>query len=170
MTPLPKNEDERLREIARFWSKVDKRGADDCWLWTGARSAGSQLFYGSLRAGGRTVRAHRFSYEIAHGPIPPGAVVRHTCDTPLCVNPAHLLVGTQRDNMQDCTKRGRAGARSGSSNSYAKLDETQVREIRAALDAKVSQYVLARQYGVSQYAIRYARRGWRHLSEGSVDA
>ena len=80
----------------KFWSRV-QRGAG-CWLWIGAKS---DMGYGAVRLGKLVAKASRVSYEIAHGPIPPGLVVRHTCDTPACVNPAHLVTGTQADNIRD---------------------------------------------------------------------
>jgi hypothetical protein len=90
--------------LDRFWSRVDK-GAG-CWEWTGGKSDG----YGQLcDEYGRKVRAHRYSYTIHHGPIPSGRVVRHTCDNPGCVNPSHLLLGTQLDNAADRDVRGRNG-------------------------------------------------------------
>lgn len=91
----------------RFWAKVDKRGLEECWLWTASLF---RLGYGQFRAGPgqkRNVLAHRFSYEVAHGPIPVGLCVMHTCDNRRCVNPAHLRLGTHTDNMRDCAAKGR---------------------------------------------------------------
>lgn len=89
--------------IARFWDKVDTSG--ECWEWTaGCFKRGYGAFaYDDHRPG----YAHRFSYELHHGPIPEGKVVRHTCDNPKCVNPDHLKVGTQRDNIMDAINRDR---------------------------------------------------------------
>lgn len=79
----------------RFWAKVDKSG--ECWIWTGAIQPEG---YGVFRAGdGRTVRAHRFSYELANGPIPVGLVLDHLCRTPPCVSPFHLEAVTNRVNV-----------------------------------------------------------------------
>lgn len=88
---------------ARFWSKVDTSG--DCWEWTaGCFKRG----YGAFSYAGKNPGyAHRFSYELHHGPIPKGGVVMHTCDNRKCVNPAHLNAGTQRDNIHDSIKKGR---------------------------------------------------------------
>lgn len=80
----------------RFWEKVDKEGPGGCWLWIGARL---DLGYGVFWVDGATVRAHRYSYELAEGPIPDGLVLDHLCRNPPCVNPAHLEPVQQRENI-----------------------------------------------------------------------
>lgn len=86
----------------RFWSKVDKSG--DCWLWQGGVNNGG---YGSFAVDGhRKVMAHRYSVELDGREIPPSMYVCHTCDTPRCVNPAHLFVGTPLDNFRDRIAKG----------------------------------------------------------------
>ena len=91
-------------DIARFWDKVETDGSG-CWLWTGGcnRPGG----YGRFRVGKKMVVAHRVAWELAYGPIPEGKRVLHHCDTPPCENPAHLWLGTQADNLQDCRDKGR---------------------------------------------------------------
>lgn len=90
-------------DIERFWAHVDRSG--DCWLWRGVNPLTS---YGTMRIGGRTIGVHRISYELHNGPIPDDKpFVCHTCDTPGCVNPAHLFAGTHEDNMKDKTAKGR---------------------------------------------------------------
>jgi len=74
-----------------------------CFLWTGALVHG----YPEISVNSKSKRAHRVSYEVANGPIPSGLCVLHACDTPACVNPAHLFLGTARDNVHDCIKKGR---------------------------------------------------------------
>lgn len=95
---------------ARFWRSIVRDGVTDCWLW----SKGTTIFgYGQFGAGSlgidrRKLLAHRFSFEIHHGPIPHGLCVLHRCDVPACVNPAHLFVGTKKDNALDRTAKGRS--------------------------------------------------------------
>jgi hypothetical protein len=101
----------KLQPLAeRFWPKVDRRGPDECWPWLGA-TAGSHG-YGAISVctvgfGRKLQRASRVSYVLANGPLEVGMIVRHACDNPPCVNPAHLVSGTQYDNVQDMVERGR---------------------------------------------------------------
>jgi hypothetical protein len=96
----------------RFWKSVDKSaGPDGCWLWTGGVQRGG---YGGFRVSPKmTKRAHRFAWELSHGPIPAvnedgvEVVACHRCDVRLCVNPTHMFLGTDADNMADCRAKGR---------------------------------------------------------------
>lgn len=95
----------------RFWSHVDKTG--DCWLWTGARSSDG---YGSFKPDtrrsspnrSRPVRAHRFVAKCVFGMFDERLLVLHSCDTPLCVRPEHLRLGSHQDNVDDRSARGRS--------------------------------------------------------------
>lgn len=86
----------------RFWHKVDKTG--DCWLWLGHKSSKG---YGGVQVDGLSKKAHRVAYELVNGPIPEGLYACHTCDNPSCVNPAHIFLGTQHENMADMVAKGR---------------------------------------------------------------
>ena len=94
--------------IARFQTKYQK--SDGCWLWTAGRfprGYGMVNLGRDMRGKQFTTYAHRVAYVLTHGPIPAGAVVMHSCDTPACVNPSHLSLGTQGDNIRDAAHKGR---------------------------------------------------------------
>jgi hypothetical protein len=90
----------------RFLSKVREAGPDECWEWIGARlpfGYGNYWSYFDRRYKG----AHRYAWERMFGPVPAEKCVLHSCDNPPCVNPAHLFLGTDLDNVQDCIQKGR---------------------------------------------------------------
>jgi hypothetical protein len=137
----------------RFEGYVD-RTASGCWIWTGDKTRSG---YGRIKVAGRSRRAHRVSYELYVGPIPDGLRVCHTCDVRLCVNPAHLFVGTDADNVHDCVAKGRA--RGGSNNKW-KIPPDLREEIRAAYSgAWGEQTALAHKYGVHTATIAQVVRG-----------
>ena len=149
----------------RFWAKVDKspgQGPEgDCWGWLASTVSGG---YGHFRVGGKNVRAHRFSYELHHGPIPEGKIVRHSCDNPPCPNPDHLLLGTDQDNADDRVRRGRSSK--GEEHPDAKLTSKDVPIIRH--DTRPTSLIAA-DYGVSAGNIRRIKAGtrWRHIQEAA---
>ena len=141
--------------LARF--KAHIAVGDDCWLWQGTIHHSG---YGLFSKHGKNMLAHRLSYETFVGPIPDGLDVLHSCDTPACVNPAHLSVGSHQQNMSECKDRGRRPR--GEEMWNALLTEEQVRYIRSCSE---SNHALAALYGVEVYIIRRVRRRetWKHI-------
>lgn len=137
-------------DAAAFWRLVRTRPPEECWEWEGCRD---DRGYGTLGFGGRRrTRAHRVAFELAHGPIPSGHVVCHSCDNPPCCNPAHLFLGTQGDNNRDRHEKGRSrNLDPGERHPKAKLTNEQVRVVRAEYErGGVTQQDLAARWGVSR--------------------
>jgi len=140
----------------RFLAKIDTTG--DCWLWKGCKRG---LHYGGVSKGGY---AHRWAYQQFIGPIPDGQSVLHHCDTPLCVNPAHLFLGTQTDNIRDKVGKGRVA--NGERLPQAKLTEAIIAEARRLKKAGASNPELAIRFGVAEITIWRALTGrsWKHVT------
>ena len=137
----------RFDPAVRFWPRVNVAGPDECWEWTGSRMTNGYGQFRVRRSGDKVVQtgAHRFSYELHYGPIgSTDILVCHTCDNRLCVNPAHLWLGSHKDNAEDMVAKQRShrGVRSNS-----KLTESLVRIIR--LRAGTHQ-AIADEFGVSR--------------------
>lgn len=176
----------------RFWSKVDVRGPDDCWLWLGGTDRDGYGYF-DVAHNDRT-RSHRVAFKIANGAIDPKLQVQHSCDNPPCNNPGHLTQGTTQENSRQMVERGRSlkgdhhnlrvhpewratgdrtGARThpervtrGQAHYRSKLTETQVLEIRERYRPRiVSTNQLASEYGVSQGTIWAIVHGktWTHI-------
>lgn len=136
-----------MTPLGRFLSKVER--AEGCWQWKGAKKATG---YGNFYLGGKVIGAHCASFRLLVGDIPAGMYVCHTCDTPSCVNPDHLFLGTPAENQADMARKGRAvGMRlGGEHHPMAKLTTAQVNEIRARRAAGEKLKDLARSFGVSE--------------------
>jgi hypothetical protein len=135
-----------------FWKRVSVGSDNDCWIWTGSRT---KQGYGNLRIKQKTVYAHRYIYELRNGKIPDGLVVCHKCDNPACVNPSHLFLGTQGDNVRDRDEKGRRGSNPprGESHHNSKLTEKDVAEIRKMLADGQSIRKIASKFGVTSWTI-----------------
>lgn len=145
--PLPKPINER------FWAKVKKCGPDDCWPWLASRNKDG---YGRIGIGGHygtMLLAHRVSWELNIGAIPDGLHVLHRCDNPKCVNPKHLFLGSQTDNMADKAEKGRAG---GERHPSAKLSLAEVDNIRRASGLHRE---IASQFGISRQSVSNIKSG-----------
>jgi hypothetical protein len=138
-----------------------------CYLWEGCTTKNG---YGIIKhkQARHNNGAHRVAWELANGPIPDGLLVLHRCDTPLCVNPKHLFLGTHQDNMADMHAKRRGSKLRGEQKWNAKLTEDDVREIRAAYrNGNTSRRKLAAQFGMSRTHIGNIVRGekWKHVAE-----
>lgn len=142
----------------RFWAMVKK--TNGCWEWMGQRLPRG---YGMIKQNEprKNIYTHRLSWEIHHGAIPEGKSVLHHCDNPGCVNPAHLFVGSDKDNMADCARKGRIRGCTkinwrGERSPKAKLTDDAVRDI---LTGRQSLAALANKYGVTKGTIWKVRNG-----------
>lgn len=134
-------------------------GPDACWLWTGHTDGCGYGMIGVPEGGKK--RAHRVRWAIEHGD-PGDLQVLHSCDTPGCNNPRHLLLGTHQDNMADRDAKGRGNQPKGERAAKSRLTEPQARRVR---DGGESPILLARELGVSVATIHHIRRRltWRHI-------
>lgn len=169
-----------MRTAQEFWDSTCPEPNTGCLLWT--RPA-ARKGYGQLNWRGRICKAHRLAYELANGSIPSGMCVLHACDTPACVNPEHLFLGTVADNNADMFAKGRHargerhGARikpqsvpRGEHRSNAKLTAEKVREVREMHSRGSRPSAIARAFGVSPSIISEVLSGkrWVHASEGGA--
>lgn len=165
---------------ARFFEKVNKTGY--CWNWIGSTDGR----YGQIFYNGKSRKAHRVSYELTYGEIPTGMNVCHRCDNPRCVNPEHLFLGSQVDNLRDCVQKGRNGTvtkpwriangdrstarlhpetiKRGELHKKAKLTTEIVLYLREHKGEKSSRQ-FASQFGVSYSLINQVLSGktWKHI-------
>jgi hypothetical protein len=149
-------EKDRRNIKERFWEKVNK--TDTCWLWKSNISiSGYGLFKVTKNLSQKNISAHRFSWELHYGPIPKGLCVCHHCDVRNCVNPVHLFLGTQDDNMKDCIKKERMNR---------KLTKEKVISIRKDIKDGLLFKDIARKYDVSSSMISCISRNitWKWVA------
>ncbi len=152
--------------ICNFLLGRRESGNDKCWLWTRSKKNSG---YGQVMCSGKNYRAHQIAFLIHYREIPTGMCVLHRCDTPSCVNPNHLFLGTQKTNVQDMVRKKRNIF--GERHKNAKLSAKQVSEI---LDSCATNAQIAMRYGVSRTLVGKIKGGerWKHchaeaLSVGS---
>jgi len=157
--------DYKYRYMKRFFDKIDK--TETCWLWT-AGSRGKPG-YGSFKLNGKVIDAHRVSYIIHKGDIPIGMYVCHTCDNRICCNPAHLFLGTTKDNVQDMIKKGRKKTVKGSSCSWAKLTEDQIVKMLKLFEQGYTNAQVGKMFGIHRGSAGEIKRGeiWGHIGDRS---
>tara|TARA_R110002126_G_C10230137_1_gene479968 strand:- start:74 stop:589 length:516 start_codon:yes stop_codon:yes gene_type:complete len=170
--PTGQYERTRIPPEDRFWEKVDKKTPDQCWLWLGATN---KRGYGSLMMPngthhGDTIYAHRFSYALHHPiSIPINEIdfqVCHSCDNRTCVNPYHLRLATNLDNVNDRVERGRANSVRGENQGHAIMTEKDVLEIREKYAlGNISLNDIAKEYNCSKSCIGsiITRKSWTHI-------
>jgi len=154
---LPKKTPMTLNDRMNKYSKINP--TTGCIEWVGYRN---EHGYGRISIGERMVLAHRVAWETTNGPIPEELRVLHKCDNPQCVNPEHLFLGTQADNIADMNIKGRQVSPKGEKSGVAKLTEENIRKIRA--DDRILAKV-AKDYGVTLSAISKIKNriSWSHV-------
>lgn len=161
----------------RFWDKVDKSGGPEaCWPWTGARYVKG---YGHVCFRGKHQTATHVAWILTGHELPPGKFMLHSCDFPPCCNPAHLFVGTKKDNGEDCRRKGRTAVGTkngmytcpearmpGEKNPRAKLTWEQVRQIRKLRARGRQQKDLAKQFGVAPMTVSHiiSNKSWKETT------
>lgn len=162
----------RVDPVKRFWSKVIIRAADECWEWQGPVS---NCGYGNFSVGGkrspdyRQWAAHRYAYTITYGEVPQQLNVCHKCDNRRCVNPSHLFLGTDADNVRDKISKGRDAR--GSRQGHSKITEADVSRIVEMYNSGKSEIEIGRTVGLSQASVsRIVRREtWTHVGVGRAE-
>ncbi len=159
--------------IRFFWSKnnvgplpdqknVHYQGLDKCWLWSGSLAPDG---YGKVKIKDKHTSAHRLSWVIHNGEIPSGMQVLHKCDNRSCVNPNHLVLGTNAENTADRVRKGRSNPAKGNQLPQSKLDECKVRQIREMSRVGMPQSKIAAYFDMCQQAIAnvVSRKAWAHI-------
>lgn len=135
----------KIRSITDLYDRTEAEPNTGCFLWTRYRDPKG---YGKVGSGGTVKLAHRLAWELVNGPLPTGAVLLHRCDTPSCVNPDHMFVGSQADNMRDMVAKRRN--RCGESHWNSRLSAAVIAEIRSRdVSQPGAQARIAEEFGIS---------------------
>ncbi len=147
----------------RFWAKVDKSG--ECWVWKGFIE--NHGYGRTSYQGNRHWLVHRLAWTLVNGPIPYGLDVCHKCDNKICVNPAHLFLGTHQDNIRDRDNKGRGKVPgfAGEQHGMAKLTEGDVLTIRGLLSEGCKGRYISQFFGIAESTISQIknRQRWKHI-------
>jgi HNH endonuclease len=155
----------KVRDVReRFFEKVDTGNTvNGCWLWLAGKN---HQKYGRFYYDGWDQPAHRVAYILANGPVDPKLLACHSCDQPSCVNPSHIFMGTQKQNMEDCKKKGRFATHIGEANPRARLTNAQVIQIRKLFDSGLyTRRALIKMYKIPASTLDNViyRINWKHL-------
>lgn len=154
----------------RMLTRASPEPNSGCWLWTGGVTKPRRgTPYGMIRVGGRNGKgrlAHRVAFELWCRRIEPGEVIRHTCDNTYCINPAHLVAGSQADNIKDRDQRKRRAPPKGEKNGCARLTDVSVLEIKAQLKAGIPRLEIQARFGIEKSQLSNISRGtsWGHVT------
>ena len=149
----------------QFWDSMERLPWSGCWIWTKASlhyGYGGVVWYPHPGAKHVLTGIHRVAWILTYGPIPPGLHVCHTCDNPPCIEPLHLFIGTNQDNLRDAYLKGRYHSRNiarGEAHRSAKLTAAQVSELRSLRAAGVSLRTLGARYGINSGTVSRAATG-----------
>lgn len=164
-------------DIERFWRNIHIGEKHECWPWKNSQFTGG---YGQFKIDRKNLKSHRVAYYLHYGIDPQSNLICHRCDNPVCCNPYHLFMGTEKDNMQDCLSKGRIVSGRGESHgskthperwargervSSSKLTLDQVKEIRSLYAAgNITQDELSEQFGITRRGIGRIIKGdtWKH--------
>jgi hypothetical protein len=142
--------------LKKFWSKVDKRGPDECWVWLGCCSGGR---YGAMRVNGKQLNTHRIALMLGNPPLSSNFSALHKCDNIKCCNPTHLYWGSHQDNMNDLKSRNTDWRNNcvKASSARRKLTPFRLYEVAVLIHNGASYQSAATQFGVTQGAISWWR-------------
>lgn len=156
----------------RFWSQVDIKSDDECWLFQNQPSQRYGVYHYKIDGGRKAIRPHRYAWEQHHKrKIPEGLYICHSCDTPKCCNPNHLWLGTNSDNQLDAIRKygpwtvGHITSYHGEKHHSSKLTTEQVLAIRRRIREDERSIDLAKEFGVTPAMIAKIkfRKSWKHI-------